>query len=219
MLSRFMRFIFILSTGIFLLSCTNETQQTEKDREAVSFVHEYYKSIPFEYSILEPGDFILRKGRGMVSDYIVGVLNEEIPVSHCGILVESDGEWNVVHAISKDGPDNSGVIEESLLTFIRESLEGTLVIVRLKAEEDLRLSISEQARELATLNIPFDYSFNIEDNERMYCTEVVWSITTKVLGTDLFDERVKPGEVEILRFTNFFDEQKFEMVLNHFASL
>lgn len=214
----------LLFTAFFLFACNQEKSNVTAEKTPLknsSLQHTgFYSQMPFDLSTLQEGDILLRRGRGTVSNYIIAVLDEAIPVSHCGMVYLNDeGEWDVVHAISKDQTDISGVVTESLQTFLQESIEGTLILVRIHATDEERSKMAKKAVGYAEKKVPFDFSFDIKNPERMYCTEVIWKVSKEVLGKNLFTETINPGEIDILKFSNFFNPDFFEVIFSDHEKL
>ena len=59
--------------------------------------------------LIQEGDIILRMGEGWLSQFICKHLHDTIRVSHCGILVKSEADWEVIHVLSKEVSDIDGV--------------------------------------------------------------------------------------------------------------
>lgn len=58
-----------------------------------------------DVSLLHDGDIILRKGSGMISDFIAASMKDLLPYSHCGILVKENNEWKVIHSLARELPE------------------------------------------------------------------------------------------------------------------
>lgn len=173
-----------------------------------------------EKALLQEGDIILRHGQGFVSNMIVKSLKEELPLSHVGIITRQEsGKLMVVHSVSRSVSDYDGVQMEDLDRFVRESLANSLVVVRYKALDQVQEGpqlLSRRAHYYLKQRVPFDHSFDFDDDSRFFCTELVGRVFEDVFGDDIlmlsFSGR---GMLDRLKFEAFFNPQVFEVILNH----
>ena len=97
-------------------------QSTENKKETISIADKYKDAKPkFDYSILEEGDIILKRGIGQVSTLMIKYLDEKIPLSHCGIIIKEDTSHFVIHSIAKEYTGD---------TFLKEFQRRTRIIAR-----------------------------------------------------------------------------------------
>ena len=168
-----------------------------------------------ELKTLKEGDFLLRKGFGWISDNIEKILDEEIPITHCGlILSEGYKELHILHAISNNEVDV--VFIEPLRQYLKESKSGSLVAVRLKTDNHYTKSIVEESLKLFAQKIPFDLGFNDADSSKMYCAELFSFVFKKVFNKDLLPEKINFLGLSAIRMRNFLNTQYFEILFNQF---
>jgi uncharacterized protein YycO len=130
-----------------------------------------------EKSLLQDGDIILRRGYGLVSSRIIETLKDTLDVSHCGIIVQIDSCWSVIHSIPgyfSIPPKDDGVIITSLSEFIENAYPNSIIVTRLK--RDNLNQIAQKALNYAERRIPFDYDFNYNDTTSLYCSELILRI-------------------------------------------
>ena len=200
-------FLFLL-----VLACNSDTADaTNKESNS-----KYYSELPFNENLLEEGDIILRRGSGMLSNYIIKKLNDSLPVSHCGIITKKDNEIVVIHSILSEEKGIKGITSEPINDFIAEGLLNTLVIVRPKQTKQFKKEFVEKAHILLSKNIPFDPMFDINSSDKMYCTEIVWKISKDLLGKDIFHKKVPANNTELLGFDSFFNPAYFEVIFSDF---
>ena len=161
-----------------------------------------------EKSLLHDGDIILRKGYGLVSRRIVETLKDTLDISHCGIIVQIDSCWSVVHSIpgrlspfSKD----DGVIISTLSEFMEDALPNSVIITRLK--RDSLFQIASKALDYAERKIPFDYDFNYNDTTSLYCSELILHILEDkfALSPDTLGVKKNPPPFSIFTALDFFE--------------
>jgi len=170
-----------------------------------------------EYLQLQTGDILLRKGFGMISDYIANFLDEAYPVTHCGFIIKTaKGKIQVLHTVSNDAI--SGMFIESLADYCRQSQAGSLVAVRVKATEAERKAMMQRAHDLVKQKVPFDMAFDDSNSDRLYCAEMMRDIFVEILGQDLLPQRTQKQGIDVLSMDNFLDSTNFELLFNHFDS-
>lgn len=184
-----------LFIGLWILSAGCR----EGSRQMVS-----YTLTDQEKSFLQEGDIILRKGRGFLSQFITDYLSDTLAVSHCGILIKAEGEWQVVHCLDKSVSDYDGVQTCPLDQFTEESIPYSLKIVRYKADSLHRMA--EQALYYLRMRKPFDKEFNIRDTSAFFCSQLPLHILKYGLHSDL------PIGNEVPRFSLFLDETYFQLI-------
>ncbi|TVQ88521.1 MAG: hypothetical protein EA393_08645 [Bacteroidetes bacterium] len=180
-----------------------------------------YKLSDQEKALLKPGDIIMRRGYGFVSNTIVNTLREDLPVSHAGIIIKDSKErLRVIHSVSQTISDFDGVQEVDIDTFIRDSQPNTIVVVRyLDSIDNFRdmEKISHRTLHYLEQKIPFDYSFNLEDSTRFFCTEFIGRVYSDIFGRGLFDKLFPAGlsGLDKLKFGVFLQPELFEVIINH----
>lgn len=168
-----------------------------------------------ELDLIQDGDIILRHGYGLVSDMIVKTLKENISLSHCAIVIKNDSLFGVVHSVSQSVSEADGVQFQDIKTFIKHSQKNSILLVRLKSNDSLvGNKISDRALYYYKLKIPFDHSFDLFDDKEFYCSEIVWRIIMEVDDIDIFPDKSTKSK-RYLNFSNFYDSDFFEVILNH----
>lgn len=161
-----------------------------------------------ERDSLQDGDIILRKGYGFVSNQIVETLKDTLDVSHCGIIVQTDSCWSVIHStpgyFSIPFKDD-GVIITSLSKFIENSYPSSVIITRLK--RDHLDQIAEKALNYAERKVPFDYDFNYNDTSSLYCSELILRILEDQfdLSPEILGIEKDPPPFSIFTAPDFFE--------------
>lgn len=122
------------------------------------------------------GDIILRTGSGLWSDSVIACSLRDKRFSHAGILVYENDRWMVIHS-EADGfiGNKEGVFIESAVSFFNANEK--FAICRLK-DQDKAALVTVHAKKY--LNIPFDFSFVMEDHSRIYCTELIYLVLRDV---------------------------------------
>ena len=104
---------------------------------------------------IQPGDIILRKSYGLISDIITSQLKDTINISHCGIIAKNEsGEFCVIHSLSKMVSDYDGMQSCSIDEFINDSRPETVKVVRFRNRKNKL--IADYAQHYLKEKIPFD---------------------------------------------------------------
>ena len=166
-----------MKTNIYLIllltlfSCDSE-KKSQTDNSSLQR-NKILKSIT---SKGQSGDVILKNGYGLVSKSIVKILNEEIPLSHCGILIKDtiNNNFYIVHSVARQVSDIDGVQKIELSKFLNDVKPQDLYLLRYKTDSVAKI----KAEALCLLNskIPFDHKYNLYNDDELYCSEFIYKI-------------------------------------------
>lgn len=175
-----------------------------------------YKLTPEEKDLIQEGDIIMRHGEGLVSSMIAHI-NKGAPyrLSHCAFLAKGKKDWMVIHAVSGSLGMIDGMQTTTLDRFTRESIDSSIVIIRYKAEPEIRRQFVKQAMVYLEQQIPFDNEFTLADTTSFFCTELIHQVFLNVLHKDVFPERLETDHPNYIHFDQFLDPNKFELIVNH----
>jgi len=164
----------IIYKGFFYFDRKSEQAEIVKN-EAVT------RLSPEEIAQIQDGDFILRRGFGFFSDYISKELNDSvIDVTHAGIITKRNDSLFVIHSLSSDVTDVDGLQIQPLQEFLRYSYPQKIIVTRLKnADSAVGLKISSLAKNYLEKQIPFDHKGNFDNDDELFCTEMIWKILEK----------------------------------------
>jgi hypothetical protein len=163
-------------------------------------------NLPEIYSKVENGDFIVKRGKGIISNLIVKKMKEKIPLSHCGIIVFENDTPYIIHSVARELSGKDGVQVISFEDFLNDSHIGSVFISRIK--KDKSTEISKFAKELLEKKIPFDYSYDHCNKDEIYCSELVQEVIIKSQKVDLFKQKIINGN-NVLTFNSLLDTTFF----------
>lgn len=127
--------------------------------------------IAIQAADLQSGDLIFRRGRDLMSG-IVLAQKEGAHFSHVGVIVREGADAFVVHAIPADGnAPESGVVKESLQSFVADDLASAIAIYRAPLLTAAQRA-AVQGQVLHQIGKPFDTGFAMSDDSSLYCTEL-----------------------------------------------
>ena len=168
-----------------------------------------------ELNSLREGDILLRKGYGWISDRIADLLDEKIRITHCGlILTKGYTEPHILHTMSDDR--TNGIFVEPLSAYLKQSQQGSLVGIRLKAATEMNEAVVMESKRLLAKKIPFDLAFNDADSSSFYCAELFAYVFRKVCNRDLLPEKINLYGLKAIRMRNFLNPNEFEILFNQF---
>ena len=187
--------LLLLATVIILTACA---------RRAVPVPYHLSQD---DKALLRPGDIIMRRGEGTLSDMIVAALDDTLGVSHCGIVVCRGDSLAVIHCLSREVSDADGVQICSLDKFTSESVPGSIIAVR--CTSDTLLYMASSAEYYLRTGRPFDKKFDVADSSAFFCSELPLIILKEKLNINLCKSDRK------IPFSVFFNPKYFKIVLNH----
>ncbi len=125
---------------------------------------------------LHDGDIAFRCGRGFMSQIVLAA-NAEGSFSHVGVVCRVDGEWCVIHEVPHEGqtPDDDKIHCEKIEDFFDTQKASSGAIYRVEGlTEAQRARVCQYLLVQLLLDTPFDHYYDLEDDKRQYCTELVW---------------------------------------------
>ena len=193
---------------LLLLSCTSETPEIKKQR--ISHQNEIVKQVKEKG---RNGDVVLKNGYGFVSRSIVKLMNEEIPISHCGLLIKDslDDNFYIIHAVAKQVSDRDGVQKISLEKFINDVRPEDFYLIRHKTNS--QSTIVNEAICLLNSEIPFDHNYDLKTDDEIYCSEFIYKIFLNTISDEVFTPRTY-GTNKLLYFNDLLKHKNFETIIN-----
>ncbi len=122
---------------------------------------------------MQNGDIIFRMGNDITSALFARINDEDQRFSHCGMLSFENNSWYVYHAIGGELNPDEAMWREPLEWFASpdESRRIGLFSTGIATADTKRMLTV--VRGWYGLKLPFDMGFDLQTNDRMYCTEMV----------------------------------------------
>lgn len=138
-------------------------------------------------NLFRSGDIIFRRGTSFVSIMVLN-LDKRSPYSHTGIAKIIDNEVFIIHSVPGESAGEKDRTKiESLRDFLRKDRATSIAVYRLMDEnESIVEAASDFAYEHGINETDFDVSFDLSDDSRLYCTELIWKSYLHT-GVDLID--------------------------------
>ena len=138
--------------------------------------------------LLETGDLIFRRGQSIASRLVL-LADTQSVYSHVGLVLMGGSEALVVHVVPAETADNLALVRvEPLANFIDARHASAISVRRLdhaRARQYASLAATA-ACAYAREALSFDVSFDLDSEDRLYCTELVWRAYLEA-GIDLVD--------------------------------
>ena len=127
---------------------------------------------------LESGDIILKREDNELSNYLATF--DSSGYSHIGLIIDTKYGLKVVHIDIDEKNDELQISD--LNDFVNFSTK--IAVYRYKDEIDVK-KLSDIINDLQKSNTKFDYDFYL-NNDKLYSTELINYIYSKLFGEDLF---------------------------------
>lgn len=221
-----MKKTFLILAVVFCLGFSSYKTFFYFDRQAEIEAVETNKAITrltlHDLKSIREGDFILRRGFGFFSDYVANSLNpsKEIDVTHAGVIVKRNGNWCVIHSLSSDVTDIDGVQLQKLDAFLSYSAPGKIIVVRTK-DSDIAFGqkVAAQAEVYLKMQVPFDHSGVIDNDEKLFCTEMIWKILEKDLHRVTLPTGYEARKKFFYSMGSMYNTDYFDIIINQYGGV
>lgn len=133
-----------------------------------------YPSIRIPKSDFCSADLALRLGRSIESDLIARGGKSGNHYSHIGLLIESDSGMIVVDIEPSTDKESEQIKAQSVSDFFNHEKAIAGAIMRHNGLDSTQINIlKNKAIELLNSSITFDHDYQLSDNSKMYCTELI----------------------------------------------
>lgn len=160
---------------------------------------------------LKSGDIVFRKGSGLWTKYFIDISSREKRFSHVGIVVSNLSNAIILHADANDFTGIGKVRLEEWDAFFRNASECAIY----RYDGDLSYGRLFAEKGLEKLGVPFDWSFNMNSTNSLYCTELVRNVINEVVQTNLVGHTKAYGrrviaidDIYYKGFKKIFDSEK-----------
>jgi len=155
---------------------------------------------------LKDGDIICRLGDRLWSLFFKDISSIDKRFSHLGIIRINDNKITVINAEGRAIEGKDFVNEVDLDEFLE--IAKAIGIYRLN-DYDGKI-ISSAAMEY--ISYPFDWNFDLEDENKIYCTELLYAVLKKIAPEielmKIFQKELKKEVIPLEAYSNseYFDE-------------
>ena len=125
-------------------------------------------------NLLQNGDLVTRSDNDYESRVLQNFSPHDKTFSHSGLIFKEPDGWVVYHAMT--GIENpSGSCRRDLLdSFANPAQKSGLGLFRYKLQPPETERLHQFMQEKHQQNIPFDITFNLHNDDSLYCSELIW---------------------------------------------
>ena len=135
-------------------------------------------------SMLQTGDLIFRHGRGAISNALMQFSRREKKFSHAGIISMENNRVFVYHVIGGEENTSNKLRKDPIDLFCSPKQAHAFGIYRLDLDTLSFCKMDSLAKSYYQQGLEFDPKFNMNTDEKMYCTEFVYKVITKTTGIE-----------------------------------
>ena len=132
---------------------------------------------------LLPGDIVLREGKSFVSHALRSFSQTDKNYSHAGMIFIRNGETFVCHVMAAEGKRSNKIRLEPLASFCNKSDNSSIAVYRSGVDP---MKIDSVIMDFFSKGISFDNDFDLNSDQQMYCTELVYKVLTTANGNKKF---------------------------------
>ncbi len=142
---------------------------------------------------LQDGDLLLRNGQEPGSQLIKNLSPNDKSYSHAGIVFMENGIPFVYHLTP--GKENEGgrMLRDSLENFCNPRYVFGYAIYRYNLETAETNKLKDSVKGWYTKELPFDHSYDLKTDDKMYSTEMVKKAYEKATANRISIPTTKPG--------------------------
>lgn len=185
---------------VAISACTTQTKSADKNI-AQQKIKNTLKSC-------KNGDIMLRSGTGIISNMIRKTLNEKNPFTHCGVICKNKDSTYVIHAVAKEISGHDGIQTTTINDFLKNSDKNNVALFRLKVSKNQIRNMVNKLQFYLKKQINFDYNFDLNDSNKMYCSEIIYYSLDEKIRNQIFKlKKIKKNN--ILLFSTFYVKENF----------
>ncbi|HEX5150689.1 MAG TPA: YiiX/YebB-like N1pC/P60 family cysteine hydrolase [Parafilimonas sp.] len=150
-----------------------------------------YAMIREGQSLLKEGDLVVRLNRDPASRYIKDLNPHDKKYSHSGIVLFENGHPFIFHMVSGEGNPGNELRKDPLSRFCDPRKNIAYAIFRYDMNSDEIKKLKDCINTWYKQEISFDFSFNLQSNDKMYCSEMISKALTKATNKRIQIETMK----------------------------
>ena len=132
-----------------------------------------YGKIDEGQALLKEGDLVLRMNQDPTSQAIKNFNRQDKSYSHAGLVLIENGFPYIYHIVNGDENPDERLRKDSLIRFSYPRKNYGFGIYRYNINASEIKKLKQKIQEWYTMGLRFDSSFNLETDERMYCSEMI----------------------------------------------
>lgn len=131
--------------------------------------------------ILHRGDLVFRRGHGLWTKFFINMSTREKRFSHVGLVVSVTNKAMIIHSEASDVTGIGDVHISEWDDFFKGSSE--CAVFRWQRDDGIADKIVACAERYK--GVPFDNLFDMDETNKLYCSEMVRNAINDAVGTNL----------------------------------
>ena len=172
-----MRYILVFLVFISLFSCMDPGKEENPvlvtQNNPANKLAEWKGKLDSIKPLVKSGDLITRAGSDAISNSLRNFNKKDKTYSHSGIALIEGGEIYVYHTLSGDENPTDKMMREPFDSFVNPVKKNGVGIFRYDLTENEIQKFGEQLRFYYKKEMKFDKIFDLKDDSKMYCAEVI----------------------------------------------
>lgn len=136
---------------------------------------------------LKNGTLVCRLGNGYFSNYFRQYASKEMKYSHIGIISKEDNDFYVYHSEASELTGVGNVKKEKLESFLKDI--KVYDFFQFTYNDAIKNDILNNVKSYYSNKTPFDLSFDSENDDELYCTELIATSINNALNK----KEIKPS--------------------------
>lgn len=180
------------------------TLQAQLHQQAVTRQQHAATAIRAALPLVQAGDIITRTGIDFTSESLRHLCKKDITYSHCGIISREHDTLFVYHALGGEINPDQKLKKETLAAFCDGLDNKGFGIFRLPLSPSIRLRVDSLLHSYYAAGLPFDMDFDLQSDDKMYCSEFVYKVFTLAFQQPHFFSTTQVGKMEYVGVDDIF---------------
>ncbi len=133
-------------------------------------------------SLLSTGDLLTRSDDDFESLGLQNFSKKDRTYSHSGIIFKEEDGWFVYHSMAGMENPDACIIREPYDSFVNPVKKTGFGIFRYRLTPVEIIALHTLYKKYYAEKLPFDKSFNLNNDDSMYCSEIIFKSLKKVTG-------------------------------------
>jgi Permuted papain-like amidase enzyme, YaeF/YiiX, C92 family len=195
------KMVLLLALIVLLASCGGDTQEQAPldDKAKINALRAertkdaYYK-VQDAKKLLQEGDLIMRMGDDLTSQNVVQYSAKDKSYSHCGIVLKEGEQMLIYHIIVGEENPGGKLTRVPLDTFCSPNRSIRFGIFRFNINAAELSSFAAAVRKYYAQGLTFDRKFDLDNDDQMYCSEMIMKSLKQATANRLKFEVVEQKE-------------------------
>lgn len=155
---------------------------------------------------IRSGDLILRTGRDFTSDVMRGLSQKNKTYSHCGIASWENDTLFVYHSIGGEFNPDQKIRRDRYSIFCNPYENKGFGVFRYPVTPQAVKNILTTCKEFHNQEITFDMKFDLQTDDKMYCSEFVGKVIEKATSGSIHIPTTQLNNFNFIAIDNLFEK-------------